>query len=79
MTEEKRKNAEKLDHAAKRSKIEDPQQPSIKKAFSNLTLVNPQGAIQKKYDRLLLELIGCNFLPFSLVDSSEFHSFSLRW
>ena len=75
MTEEKRKNAEKLDHAAKRSKIEDPQQPSIKKAFSNLTLVNPQGAIQKKYDRLLLELIGCNFLPFSLVDSSEFHSF----
>ena len=29
----------------------------------------------KKFDRLLLELIGTNFLAFSFIDSPEFHNF----
>ena len=35
----------------------------------------PNSEIQKKFDRLLLELIGTNFLAFSFIDSPEFHDF----
>ena len=37
--------------------------------------MDPKSEIQKKFDRLLLELIGTNFLAFSFIDSPEFHNF----
>ena len=75
-SQEKIRDADKLkENKAKRRRNEDPQQPSVQKMFHKLTLVDPQGAAQNKYDRLLLELLGCNFLPFSIVDSPEFHTF----
>ena len=48
-------------------------QLSVKDLVSKLTNVDPSGAIQKKYDEALIEMISCNFLSFKLVESPEFH------
>ena len=52
-----------------------PGQITLKESLDKNYKVDPQGALQKKFDRLLLELIGTNFLAFSFIDSPEFHSF----
>lgn len=50
-------------------------QPTIKETLERGTKVDPKSDLQKKFDRLLLELIGTNFLAFSFIDSPEFHNF----
>ena len=52
-----------------------PGQMTMKESLDKNSKVDPQGSLQKKFDRLLLELIGSNFLAFSFIDSPEFHSF----
>ena len=52
-----------------------PGQTTLKTISVKPGKVDPVGPLQQKFDRLLLELIGCNFLAFSFIDSPEFHSF----
>ena len=52
-----------------------PGQLTMKESMDKNLKVDPQGPLQKKFDRLLLELIGSNFLAFSFIDSPEFHTF----
>ena len=56
-------------------KKEVSKQPTIKETLERGTKLDPKSEIQKKFDRLLLELIGTNFLAFSFIDSPEFHNF----
>ena len=67
---EKKRESESATSNKKKQKQEN-NQPTILQCVKKLIKVDPQGAIQKKYDRLFLELIGCNFLPFKLADSPE--------
>ena len=52
-----------------------PGQLTMKEALDKNAKHDPQGNLQKKFDRLLLELVGSNFLAFSFIDSPEFHNF----
>lgn len=65
------KEKEKEDKAAEKVA---KQQPKISEAVNKFTKVPMDGAKQEKYDKAVLELIGCNSLPFSLVDSDEYKS-----
>ena len=49
-------------------------QPTMKDMVIKLTKVDPSGAIQKKYDEALIEMISSNFLSFNLVESAEYHN-----
>ena len=50
-------------------------QPTIEETLEKRTKVDPKSDLQKKFDRLLVEMIGTNFLAFSFIDSPEFHNF----
>ena len=50
-------------------------QPTVKQMIDKFWKVDPAGAVQKKYDEALVEMLSSNFLSFNLVESSEFHSF----
>ena len=39
-----------------------------------MTKYKVDSAVQKKYDKLVLELLSMNFLPFNLVNSPEWRS-----
>ena len=52
-----------------------PGQTTLKDILAKPAKVDPVGPLQQKFDRLLLELIGTNFLAFSFIDSPEFHAF----
>ena len=49
--------------------------PKIGDAIRRMTKVDPQGKKQSAYDKKLLELLACQFIPFGVVDSEEFKSF----
>ena len=77
--EEKAKIEEEVESKRRKLGIAKPgddmkNQPTIKDMVSKFTKVDPSGAIQKKYDEALIEMISCNFLPFKLVESPEFHN-----
>ena len=69
------KEAEEAKEVEKKKAKEVSKQPTIKETLERGTKVDPKSEIQKKFDRLLLELIGTNFLAFSFIDSPEFHNF----
>ena len=76
------KNLEKAREAdkqkSKKRRVTDDmnmKQPTMFNIVKKMTMVDPLGATQQKYDQLLLELIGSNFLSFNMVNSPEFHSF----
>ena len=50
-------------------------QQTIKEILERRTKVDPKSDLQKNVNRLLLELIGTNFLTFSLFNSPEFYNF----
>ena len=50
-------------------------QQTLFQQINKFTKVDPNGALEEKFDKLHLELIGCNLLPFCFVDSPEFHAF----
>ena len=71
----KKDQKEKEERAAKKQKLgAGAGQPTIFQAVNKMTKVDPQGAKQKSFDKLFLELLACNFLPFNLADSPEWHS-----
>ena len=73
---EKAKEAEK--RKSKKRRVTDDmnmKQPTMFNIVKKMTMVDPLGATHQKYDQLLLELIGSNFLSFNMVNSPEFHSF----
>ena len=69
------KEAEEAKEVEKKKAKEVSKQPTIKETLERGTKVDPKSELQKKFDRLLLELIGTNFLAFSFIDSPEFHNF----
>ena len=69
------REAEEAKEVEKKKAKEVSKQPTIKETLERGTKVDPKSEIQKKFDRLLLELIGTNFLAFSFIDSPEFHNF----
>ena len=71
----KKEKEEKEERAAKKQKFgPGAGQPTIFQAVNKMTKVDPQGAKQQSFDKLFLELLACNFLPFNLADSPEWHS-----
>ena len=72
--EETKEKAESKENKNKRAKLE-ANQPTLKDTINKFTKVDPQGAQQKQFDKLLLHMIGCNFMAFSFIDSPEFHDF----
>ena len=69
------KAAEKKTAEEKSEKKPKAKEGSIVDAFKKLVKVDPDGAEQKKFDKALLEMVGCNYLSFNLVDSKEFKAF----
>lgn len=49
-------------------------QPKLTDIVQKMTKHKVDGAIQSKFDQLVLELLSMNFLPFNLVNSSEWKS-----
>ena len=75
-SEETKKEAAKAEEEPKAKKARlEPGQQTLFHQINKFTKVDPQGAIQQKFDKLLLELVGCNFIPFNIIDSQEFHAF----
>ena len=72
--EEESKEADVAEKLCKKPKL-IPGQMTMKETMDKNAKVDPQGQLQKKFDRLLLELVGSNFLAFSFIDSPEFHAF----
>ena len=72
--DEEAKDADVADRMQRKPKLV-PGQMTMKESIDRNAKVDPQGPLQKKFDRLLLELVGSNFLAFSFIDSPEFHSF----
>ena len=68
---EKVRNSEK----EKEKKVERKEQPTIKASLEQMTKVDPQGKRQGKYDEALLELLASKFIPFDVVNSTEFKNF----
>ena len=50
-------------------------QPTIMETMERGTKVDPKSDLQKNFDRLLMELVGTNFLAFSFINSPEFYNF----
>ena len=72
--EKERSEKEEKEKAAKRPRLGPGLgQPTIVQAVNKLTKVDPQGAAQKQFDKLFVELLASNLLPFSLADSPEWH------
>ena len=52
----------------------EPKQPKLTDFIQKMTKYKVDSAVQKKYDKLVLELLSMNFLPFNLVNSPEWRS-----
>ena len=61
---EKEKQAEKATKSA-----EKMSQLKINQAINNLTKCDLNGVKQTNYDKKLLELLACRFVPFEIVNS----------
>ena len=72
--DEEAKEADLADRLQKKPK-QVPGQLTMKESMDKNAKVDPLGPLQQKFDRLLLELVGSNFLAFSFIDSPEFHNF----
>jgi hypothetical protein len=70
--EEKEKQAQKEEANKLSGKTN---QPKINEAINKLTKCDLQGAKQTSYDKKLLELLACKFVPFEIVNSQEFKNF----
>ena len=52
----------------------EPKQPKLSDFIQKMTKYKVDSAVQKKYDKLVLELLSMNFLPFNLMNSPEWRS-----
>ena len=56
------------------SEPSESKQPKLSDYIQKMTKYKADSAVQKKYDKLVLELLSMNFLPFNLVNSQEWRS-----